>query len=177
MTEQWLAVPGWEGYYEVSDLGRVRSVLRTLTGSSGITRTYKGRMLRPKVDAGGYRVVCLTRGGITRSYSVHRLVAQTFLGPCPPGHEVRHLDGDPANAVLKNLSYGTSSENARDKLRHGTHNNARKTHCPQGHRFDEANTYVVPTSVGVSRKCRACRRASVRAYVERRRNTTARVAQ
>lgn len=159
MTERWRPIPGYEGAYEASDLGRIRSVRRTATDRGGRTRTWKGRVLRLKLNADGYPVAGLTRDNVTRSHLAHRLAALAFLGPCPPGQEVRHLDGNPANGALANLAYGTKSENAQDTLRHGTHPSARKTHCKWGHPFDESNTYVRP-GPGVHRVCRTCRRAS-----------------
>jgi hypothetical protein len=69
----------------------------------------------------GYLIVSLRRGG-RRKYTkfVHRLVLEAFVGPCPPGCESRHLDGNPANNRLDNLRWGTKEENAADKRRHGT---------------------------------------------------------
>ena len=52
--------------------------------------------------------------------SVHRLVLEAFVGPCPPGCETRHLNGNPADNRLCNLAWGTHRENAADKVRHGT---------------------------------------------------------
>lgn len=155
--EQWRPVVGYEGCYEVSNLGRVRSVRRTAIDSAGRWRTWRGRVLRLKINADGYPVAGLTQNNVTRSHLAHRLAALAFLGPCPEGQEVRHLDGNPANGALSNLAYGTKSENAQDTLRHGTNFNARKTHCKQGHPFDEVNTYVRSARPG-QRSCRACRR-------------------
>lgn len=96
---------------------------------------------------------------------VHRAVALAFLGEPPPGQEVRHKDGDPGNAELSNLEYGTRSENMRDAVRHGTHHETAKTHCKRGHQFDEANTIVTHRQ----RICRTCRdEAGRRAYARRK---------
>lgn len=58
--------------------------------------------------------------GHIRSVYRHRIVLEIFHGPCPPGHEARHLDGDRTNNAADNLAWGTPVENARDKERHGT---------------------------------------------------------
>lgn len=100
MTENWKAVPGYGGLYEVSDLGRVRSYAR---GTA--------RLLRPGIASHGYPTVALGRG---KSRTVHSLVAEAFLGPRPAGQEVCHRDGDRANPALSNLVYGTRSENNID---------------------------------------------------------------
>jgi hypothetical protein len=87
---------------------------------------------------------------------VHRLVLAAFVGPCPEGMEVRHLDGNPANTRLANLRYGTHSENELDKVRHGTHHEARKTHCNRGHEYTQDNTRR-RRDTG-SRECLTCAR-------------------
>jgi hypothetical protein len=92
---------------------------------------------------------------------VHQLVAEAFHGSRPDGLVIRHLDGDKMNNRATNLRYGTSSENAQDRLEHGRHHQLEKMHCPQGHAYDAANTRINVSPRGdVSRRCRACHRAS-----------------
>lgn len=118
--EIWLAVPGYEGVYEVSNFGRVRSLLRLVNSRWGKVMR-KGVTLRPGlVMPGGYRQVALQRDGVTTPRYVHDLVLEAFVGPAPAGHECRHLDGDSENNRLDNLAWGTRLENAQDKMRHGT---------------------------------------------------------
>lgn len=107
VPEQWLTVAGFEGYYEVSDLGRVRSVRA-------------GRCLKACIGASGYEQVDLSLHGKARSVNVHQLVATAFLGPAKPGMQVCHSDGDRRNNRALNLRYGTPAENNADKARHGT---------------------------------------------------------
>ena len=148
MTEQWLPVPGFDGYYSVSDEGRVRSEPRTEVTKRGL-RTYKGRIL--KQSSGGqnnYRHVILAKPGVRASWKVHRLVLAAFVGECPPGNWVRHLDGDRLNNSLSNLAYGTPSENAYDTVRHGTNMQVAKKAARQQHR----DLYVALTSEGFSEK-------------------------
>lgn len=111
MSEQWKAIPGYEGVYEVSDQGRVRSVRRA-------TNTYPGRVLKTSKNRREYHRVSLSKDGRTRTASVHRLVVIAFLGNRPE-MEVNHIDGDKSNNKLENLEYVTRSENERhahDKL-------------------------------------------------------------
>lgn len=103
MREKWREVIGFEGRYEVSDLGRVRN-------------SSTGRVLRPGVATHGYPTVALGRGN-TRT--VHSLVAAAFLGEAPGGCEVCHKDGDRLNPSLTNLRFGTRSSNNMDILDHG----------------------------------------------------------
>ena len=106
--ERWLPVVGWEGWYEVSDLGRVR---RAAPGK----RTTPGRLRTPSVDPRGYHRVRLSRGSSTSQSTtkIHRLVAAAFLGPCPPGTEVGHKDGTPGHDAVGNLEYVTHQENMK----------------------------------------------------------------
>lgn len=95
-----------------------------------------------------------------RRLSVHILICETFYGPRPSTsrHEVRHLNGIRTDNRLENLRWGTVSENALDRVRHGTHNMSRKTRCPQKHPYDEANTYMHDGK----RHCRICMREARR---------------
>jgi hypothetical protein len=105
--EVWKLVPEYDGKYEVSDQGRVRS----------FQRNPQGRILRPGRMPGGHLSVALGRGN---SQCVHKLVLLTFVGVAPDKHECRHLNGDPADNRLENLCWGTRSENIKDAVRHGT---------------------------------------------------------
>lgn len=155
-------VPGYVGYYEVSDQGSVRSVTRVVTNrlSGGRTslRTLRGRP-RPAWRGPGddeYLRISLHRDGESRTFSVHQLVASAFLGERPPDKpEIRHLDGNPMNNTASNLAYGTLSENRKDTIRHGRDRNRNKTHCPARHEYTDENTAI--TKLG-ARQCRTCHR-------------------
>ena len=148
-VELWRPVVGFEGRYEVSDAGRVRSLITA-------------RELTHTVNGQGYHRVSLSSGkGPSRLHSVYRLVLAAFTGPAPTGHVARHLNGDPSDNRLANLAYGTYSENNRDTVRHGTHRQTQKTHCPRGHRYDTENTRVTPRG---HRRCREC--STLRAAVK-----------
>lgn len=156
MTETWLPVPGYEGIYEVSDLGRVRSLDRI----DRCGRQLYGRVLKLRNDKDGYQQFH-AGGSPRRILRVHRLVLLAFTGaPAGVSTECLHIDGNPANNRLANLRWGTVSENIADQIRHGTHRNSSKTHCPSGHAYDEANTYIHPVTGW--RACRACARERAR---------------
>jgi hypothetical protein len=130
MHELWKPVTGWQGRYEVSSLGRMRSVDRVdeVTNRFGCRelRSHKGRLLLLGQTKTGYVLVTMTRPGAIRACKyVHRLVAEAFIGPCPNGMEVCHGDNDRANNASYNLRYDTRSSNALDRHRHGTMNQAR----------------------------------------------------
>lgn len=116
--EEWRDIPGYEGRYQASDLGNVRSLDRRVNVCYGATRMMKGRVLKPagcKKDPHLYVVLGNGQAGTP----VHKLVALAFLGPRPEGQDVRHLDGNPLNNRADNLAYGTRTENILDVYRQG----------------------------------------------------------
>jgi hypothetical protein len=115
--ELWAPVPGYEGSYEVSNLGGVRSLSRITVNGGGAVRVVNGQPLSPFPDRDGYLQVNLSR----RTHKVHRLVLQAFVGPCPPGMECLHDNDVKTDNHLENLSWGTSSANKFDAVRNGRH--------------------------------------------------------
>lgn len=118
--DAWKTVLGWEGFYEVSDLGRVRSLDRTIRQASGVYRRFCGRILKPQKHTYGYRIVALSKKGKTQRYFVHRLVLLAFVGPAPDGMEACHDDGKRDNNRLENLRWDTRKNNNADKIKHAT---------------------------------------------------------
>lgn len=166
MVEEWRTVPGYEGSYEVSSLGRVRSLARTIMVEGRWTRRIKPRIRKAPIGSHGYRAVVLNAGGTTRTFTIHGLVARVFIGEPAPGQVVCHNDGDKANNAVANLRWGTPSDNGLDTVRHGRNPNALKTHCVNGHEFTPENTYVRKAG---GRNCRACVLAnSKRRWLERK---------
>lgn len=133
MTE-WRSVPSWEGLYEVSDSGQVRSLDRIVFLSSGQRQLRRGRILRIHSNGSkGHLKVWLTRGVGERSHHyVHTLVLEAFVGPRPTGAQGLHWDDDPTNNAVSNLRWGTPGENLLDCVRNGNHFWANKTHCRCG---------------------------------------------
>ena len=112
-AEEWRAVLGYEGRYEVSDLGNVRSI----RGSHGPRKV--PRPVKAFTVPEGYAQVSLRRNRTFKSRRVHTLVAAAFIREPREGEVVRHLDGDPSNNRVSNLAVGTHKENCADKERHG----------------------------------------------------------
>lgn len=123
LLEEWrrVTIPGYEKYYEVSNLGNVRSSERVIQASNRLLH-YKTRPLRVNEDSRGYLQVCLCDHGRRTTVLVHRLVAMSFLGYPPEGTEVCHNNGDRQDNRVENLRWDTRSSNTIDKLKHGTHN-------------------------------------------------------
>lgn len=111
--EIWKPVPGYEGFYEVSSLGRIRGVDRVIMRKDGKKYTVKGAILSPsKRGYDGYLDISLRREGRQKTHKIHRLVMLTFVGEPPEGkYEVDHKDGDPENNRLSNLEYVSKKEN------------------------------------------------------------------
>lgn len=159
-SERWVPVEGYEGLYEVSDTGKVKSLARRVEFHRQGKPSYfttRERLLR---TSGGekYRMVILCKGGEKKPHLVHRLVAQAFI-PNPERHPfVLHGDDNPQNNNVENLRWGTHSDNMLDSIRNGTHHEARKTRCKRGHEFTPENTRIRKTKTGESRWCRECGR-------------------
>jgi hypothetical protein len=120
-AEEWRAVPGYEGFYEISNLGTVKSITRQVPyGRHGCT-IYKGRVLKQFKSKNGYACVKLSLCGASRTTYVHEIVLRAFIGARPITQakgEIRHLDGKKTNNKLANLVYGTVVENAADRVKH-----------------------------------------------------------
>ena len=120
--ENWKDIPGYEGSYQVSDMGRVRSVDRCVkakasTRTRAHTRISKGVLLNPGRNTKyGHVTVSLGR---RNSINVHRLVMLAFVGPCPENKEVLHGNCDATDNRIVNLSYGTRSDNNIDSSKAG----------------------------------------------------------
>lgn len=121
--ETWKDIPGYEGEYQASTLGRIKSLERTAsirnwyTGKPAL-RTVPECILKPgRYCKCGHVSVILRRG--TNGKPVHQLVLKTFVGEAPDGMEVLHKNGDPADNRLSNLRYGTRTENILDIYRQG----------------------------------------------------------
>lgn len=118
--EVWKVIPKYEGSYEVSNQGRVRSLDRYVERSSNGRRLFKGQILKLGKDFGGYSIVGLYINGNKTTYSVHVLVLLSFKGGPPQGKEVGHRNGMKADNKLINLRYITRIENCHDNIKHGT---------------------------------------------------------
>lgn len=116
MSEQWKPIVGYEGFYEVSDLGRIRAFF-----DSGNRRHNGERHLKSFLGKNGYLHVRLCPPGQkAKTKTIHSLVLSSFSRSRLPGEACRHLDGNKVNNCSSNLQWGTYSENESDKILHGT---------------------------------------------------------
>ena len=119
METIWKPVLGYEGLYEVSNTGRVRSCPKTISSYGGRRYLKPGRELKQIPDKDGYGRVNLSKNGTAKHNKVHVLVLEALSGPRPDGCVCRHLDGNPKNNNSENLAWGTPSENHRDCYDYG----------------------------------------------------------
>lgn len=169
VTENWLPIVGWEGFYEVSDQGRVRSIDRIIQFRSGQRRYYAGQIIKPwRSMPGNYPMVKLKGNGRKINRRIHVLVLEAFVGPRPEGMEGCHNNSIPSDNRQSNLRWDTDPANKQDALRAGTNWQAGKTHCTRGgHEFTPENTYTRPGTT--TRQCRTCvRERYLRTYIPKR---------
>lgn len=113
VKEVWRDIPGYEGYYQASNLGRVRSLDRTILTTNGQERFYKGKIKKGSVNNKGYTQYSLNINGIGRNFMRSQIISMTFLGHEPNGHKlvVDHIDGDISDDRVENLRIVTQRAN------------------------------------------------------------------
>lgn len=130
MKEIWKSIKGYEGYYEVSNHGNVRTVTRFISNSGKHGMWYKSRSLKFNVDKDGYNTVALQKDGKVKRVKVHRVVLSTFTDD--NDMQVNHIDGNKSNNHVNNLEWVTCSENIKHafniglKTQVGSKNNCSK---------------------------------------------------
>lgn len=108
--ETWKPIPEWEGLYEVSNFGRVKSLF------NGRWNIYREKILSPRQNSSGYMTVILCRRGFRKTVHVGRLVLSAFVAKMPPDIQCNHLDGNTQNNSLKNLEWVNQSGNMRHRF-------------------------------------------------------------
>jgi hypothetical protein len=117
--EEWRPIPDCSGY-EASNLGRIRSIDRTIHCKDDTLRLRRGVILKQCLGgAMGRRTRHMLVSINRRTVLVHALVAAAFIGPRPPGKQVAHNDGDSLNNAAINLRYATPKQNQQDMIDHG----------------------------------------------------------
>lgn len=148
MREIWKPLPREPSMYEVSNLGRVRSLTRTRNGEFLIRKAV------PDKD-GYHRISLFSRNDPRRgNYFVHRLVLEAFVGECPEGQEARHKNGVRGDNRVSNLKWGTKLENMEDRDRHGN-NTAKGDTNPRAAANDSGKRCSASTLAGTRCQARA----------------------
>lgn len=130
-VEIWKVIPGFEGYYEASSLGQIRSIRRKVDRKHPIAdqiiyRYYGGKILKQhklkNCKPLPYLYLTLSKDNFHYRFLVHRLILMTFVGGCPNGQQACHNDGNRLNNNIDNLRWDTASNNQLDRHKHGTNN-------------------------------------------------------
>lgn len=150
--EIWKDIPDYEGLYQASNLGRIRSLDRIIISSKGVSMPYKGKILSQSSDGcKGYLKVKLSKNGKAKTFRVHYLIAITFLDK--KGECINHKDGNKINNNVENLEWVTYSENNK----HAYDNGLKPVKCkkflaysPNGEVFKYNNQTKCSKEIGVS---------------------------
>jgi len=110
LDEEWKKIKNYP--YKISNFGRVKRI-KSMQG------TFSGKILKPFNDGVGYLSIGLSKNGKVKTFYIHKLVAEAFIGPCPENKEVNHLDGIKENPHADNLEYVTKSENSKHAYKLG----------------------------------------------------------
>ncbi|WP_043599602.1 NUMOD4 domain-containing protein [Nocardia otitidiscaviarum] len=160
--EQWRPIPGYEGHYEASNLGRIRSITRMITTKAGVRQILRGRILTPTTDRGKQRV-SLSVDSHHEYRLVSRLVGETWCGIPGKGYCIAHVSDDHDDNRVTNLMIAHTRDIA---ARAGKKNRGRRrTHCRRGHPLVDPN---VQYNRSGSRQCRRCLRMTPRERAEAR---------
>jgi len=120
---KWFEIKGYKNQYEISTDFQIRSMprkVKCLLKGKPYTQVHKGKLLKQVLDHYGYWCVTLSKKGKTKVVRVHKIILETFVGPCPKGMEARHLnDVKTDNRLGANLVYGTHAENMKDISKNG----------------------------------------------------------
>ena len=132
MKEIWKDIENYEGYYQISNLGRVKSLNRTVKRSDGRVEYRKGTLMKTRIsnsnkaknkNASDRESITLNKDGNTKYHLIHRLVAKAFI-PNPENKKtVNHIDGNPLNNIVTNLEWATYSENVKHAYDNGLYPN------------------------------------------------------
>jgi len=141
MNEIWKSILGYEGIYEISNLGNVKSL------SKIVGKNTRGEViLKPAIDRKGYLFVSLTKNKISKCCRIHRLIAIAFIENSFNKPQIDHIDGNPLNNSVDNLKWSTQKENLNNpifKKRNSiSHLGQRPVNCKKVYKVDEDNNVV-----------------------------------
>lgn len=121
--EIWKDIPGFEGIYQASTFGRIKSLPRVVIDKNGVKYSRKGQILKPSKCTGGYLRVDLKH---KKSMKVHRIIASTFIPKVKCKNLVNHIDGNKINSRVSNLEWCNASENNKHAFAIGLNKRSKK---------------------------------------------------
>lgn len=119
IEEIWKDIPKWEGKYQASNSGRIKSLPKTVTLHHGGVYTTSERILKPRTSKEGYCFVALFNGETRKDIQIHILIARTFIDNPYNKKEVNHIDGVKSNNIVGNLEWATHAENVKHGYKSG----------------------------------------------------------
>jgi len=153
--EKWLPVKGYEGLYEVSSHGRVKSLERTVIKHSKFGEQFayivKEKILKQSINRVGYFAVSLHNNKM-KTIVVHKLVCEAFIGECQKGYEICHRDSNKLNNCLENLRYDTSLNNKQDMKLNETWPSREKSHYHKLTESEVQEIYSLLKNTSIHRK-------------------------
>jgi hypothetical protein len=154
---EWRDISGYEGSYQVSNDGRVKSLARVVIRKDGRKQSVVEKILSASLNDKGYLHLSLLKNGKRKSAFIHKLVAITFIEN-PNGYRVvRHLNDIKTDNGVDNLAWGNHRDNTLDSIRNGRHATANRETCSRGHKYSEYGYYISATRPN-SRYCKECAR-------------------
>jgi hypothetical protein len=120
-NEVWKDIPGWEGLYKASNLGRIYGEPKYCGAKNKQKRKIRGRILSESNSGWDYLTVCLRFNGKKEQNQAHVFIWKAFFGDIEEGKEICHIDGNGKNNRISNLRLGTPTENQKDRIKHGTY--------------------------------------------------------
>ena len=159
MEEIWKDIEGYEGYYQVSNLGRVRS-LDNYEKFGKVTWKRKGKILKPRLNEKGYALVNLSINSKTKNHRVHRLVWEAFNGPIPEGFEINHINENKEDNRLENINLMTHKNNINWGT--GIRRQARKKRMPVTQILQDGTEFFSYFSVSEAEKETGINNKSIR---------------
>lgn len=157
MEEIWKDIPEYVGYYQVSNLGRIKRLSTEVYNGFGYYKKSE-TILIPHLINTGRLIVGLSKNGKVKRFLVHRLVAMTFLEKCDNKKQVNHLDGNPLNNRLENLEWCDQSGNELHKIYTLKHTNGALLSKPRKVR-------CITTNMEYPSLAQACRSTGTKMYI------------
>lgn len=157
--EVWKDIEGYEGLYQVSNIGRVKSLEKYVPGKNGCKQVRRERILNCSVNGSGYPHFSIYKDGVVKTVLVHRIVASAFLDNPLQLPEVNHIDGDKTNNRSENLEWCTEKQNVRHAWENGINRmtdkhreSARKVGLNNGKKVLCSNGVVYPSGCEAARQ-------------------------
>lgn len=168
--EVWKSISGYEGIYEVSSLGRIRSLDRIVVDYRGIKKNVSGKVLKPGLTNKGYCIVSLNAVDKRRTFTVHRLVANEFIPNPDNKPQVNHINGIKEDNCISNLEWLTNEENMQHAINNGLANKGGRKKGSSNKKkvlSSKKITKTVPMSIEERRKLDAERKKIKRNCIDR----------